>query len=308
MNYNHLYYFYVTARAGSVTEGAAILRIAQPSLSGQIKALESTVNRSLFRRVGRRIVLTSEGEFFFEHCRRIFEPGEELSKSIVSQAGPNPRLHLGICDEVERPFVVDVVGGLFKRSVKKRTPHFTMTSESHSSLMAQLKNRTLDAVITNYPTFEDGVQVLAEYGMPVVLVSHPDDPVSSYLPMKEKIDLGKISRQHPIQWVLPHRKLRLRTEAATYMEKQKIKGHVALESDVMGSLVRAVVDGIGMGFLPLPYVRPFIKQERLKIHGPKAGFWTHRLWLMANPVSSSNELTLELKASFENKMTGTTKK
>jgi DNA-binding transcriptional LysR family regulator len=56
MNYNHLYYFYVTARAGSVTEGAAILRVAQPSLSGQIKALESTVNRSLFRRVGRKIV------------------------------------------------------------------------------------------------------------------------------------------------------------------------------------------------------------------------------------------------------------
>jgi LysR family transcriptional activator of nhaA len=302
MNYNHLYYFYVTARAGSVTEAAAILRVAQPSLSGQIKALEETINRSLFRRVGRRIVLTAEGEFFFEHCRRIFEPGEELAKSIASQAGPHPRLHLGIGDEVERPFVVDVVGALFKRLSKKRPPHFTMTSESHLSLIAQLKNRTLDAVITNYPSFEPGVQVLCEFPMPVVLVSHPDDPVSKHLPKKQKIDLGKITKKNPVQWVLPHQKLRLRTEATAFMEKQKMSGHIALESDVMASLVRAVVDGIGIGFLPLPYVQPFIKQERLKIHGPRSGFWTHRLWLMANPVSASNELAIELKTSFESQI------
>ena len=302
MNYNHLYYFFVTARAGSVTAAAQILRVAQPSLSGQIKTLESTINRALFRRVGRKIVLTSEGEFFFEYCRRIFEPAEELENSIRSKSFANPRMHLGICDEVERPFVVDVVGKLFKNTLKDIKPQFTLTSESHLSLIAQLKNRTLDAVISNYPVYEVGVEVLCEYPMPVVLVCHPEDPLRSLQTDNDKFDLGKISRAHSIYWVLPHRKLRLRTETNALIERQKIRGQITLESDVLASLTRAVIDGIGIGFLPLPYVETFIKQDRLAILGSKQGLWVHRLWLLANPASSQSELAKALKASFESNM------
>lgn len=72
-NYNHLYYFYMTAKSGGVTFAAKALRIAQPSLSAQLKVLENTLNRKLFHKVGRRMELTPDGEQAFGFCRKMFE-------------------------------------------------------------------------------------------------------------------------------------------------------------------------------------------------------------------------------------------
>ena len=40
LNYHHLLYFYTVAREGSVTRASQALRLAQPTLSGQIRKLE----------------------------------------------------------------------------------------------------------------------------------------------------------------------------------------------------------------------------------------------------------------------------
>jgi LysR family transcriptional activator of nhaA len=52
-NFNHLHYFYVTAKFGGVTAAAKHLRISQPSLSSQMKTLERSLDVRLFQRVGR---------------------------------------------------------------------------------------------------------------------------------------------------------------------------------------------------------------------------------------------------------------
>ena len=41
---------------------AKALKTAQPSLSAQIKTLEGELNLSLFQKLGRRLVLTPDGE------------------------------------------------------------------------------------------------------------------------------------------------------------------------------------------------------------------------------------------------------
>ena len=40
-NYNHLYYFYVTAKAGGVNAAAQHLRISQPSLKQSAKSFRA---------------------------------------------------------------------------------------------------------------------------------------------------------------------------------------------------------------------------------------------------------------------------
>ena len=56
-NYNHMYYFYVTAKLGGVTNAAQYLHISQPSLSSQLKVFESTIEQKLFEKKGRRMQL-----------------------------------------------------------------------------------------------------------------------------------------------------------------------------------------------------------------------------------------------------------
>lgn len=61
--------FVTVAQLGTVSKAAQQLRIAQPALSRQIGDLEREVGFKLFDRVGRRLVLTSEGEQFLGDCR-----------------------------------------------------------------------------------------------------------------------------------------------------------------------------------------------------------------------------------------------
>src|SRR5262249_25046446 len=61
--------FVTVAELGSVSKAALRLRIAQPALSRQIIGLEQELGLRLFDRVGRRLLLTGEGEQLVAGCR-----------------------------------------------------------------------------------------------------------------------------------------------------------------------------------------------------------------------------------------------
>ncbi|MGH7036061.1 MAG: LysR family transcriptional regulator [Stellaceae bacterium] len=61
--------FVTVAQLGTVSKAAQLLRVAQPALSRQIGDLERELGFKLFDRVGRRLVLTTEGEQFLGDCR-----------------------------------------------------------------------------------------------------------------------------------------------------------------------------------------------------------------------------------------------
>ena len=46
LNYHHLFYFWTVARAGSITKACAELRLAQPTVSGQLRVLEDQDRKS----------------------------------------------------------------------------------------------------------------------------------------------------------------------------------------------------------------------------------------------------------------------
>ena len=69
MDLRHARTFVTVAELGTVSKAAVRLRIAQPALSRQISNLEQELGLRLFDRVGRRLVLTGEGEQLLDDCR-----------------------------------------------------------------------------------------------------------------------------------------------------------------------------------------------------------------------------------------------
>ena len=61
LNYHHLLYFWTAAREGSITKACRKLHLTQPTVSGQIRALEKSLKAELFERSGRSIALTDTG-------------------------------------------------------------------------------------------------------------------------------------------------------------------------------------------------------------------------------------------------------
>ena len=69
MDLRHVRTFVTIAELGTVSRAAEHLRIAQPALSRQIGDLEKELGIKLFDRVGRRLLLTGEGEQLLTDCR-----------------------------------------------------------------------------------------------------------------------------------------------------------------------------------------------------------------------------------------------
>src|SRR6266571_4382686 len=71
MEIHQLRYLVAVAEEGSFSRAAAKVRVAQPSLSQQIRKLEAEVGQPLFDRLPRSVVLTEAGRCFIEYARQI---------------------------------------------------------------------------------------------------------------------------------------------------------------------------------------------------------------------------------------------
>ncbi len=66
MDWDKLRIFHAVADAGSLTHAGEVLHLSQSAVSRQIRALEDTLNTTLFHRHARGLILTEQGEFLFE--------------------------------------------------------------------------------------------------------------------------------------------------------------------------------------------------------------------------------------------------
>src|SRR5689334_24816635 len=82
LNFHHLLYFWTVAREGSVASASAKLRLAQPTLSGQIHTLEDALGEKLFERAGRGLRLTDMGRVVSGYADEIFALGHELRQRV----------------------------------------------------------------------------------------------------------------------------------------------------------------------------------------------------------------------------------
>ena len=80
MDLHKLRGFHAVASAGGFTAAARKLRLTQPTLSLQVKALERELGMRLLERGPRRVTLTRQGEVLFGLATRLFETETEIDR------------------------------------------------------------------------------------------------------------------------------------------------------------------------------------------------------------------------------------
>jgi LysR family transcriptional activator of nhaA len=160
INYNHLYYFWLVAREGSVSKAAGRLGLAQPTLSGQIRTLESDFGERLFEKAGRGLRLTEMGRVVFRFADEIFSLGEELEEVVKRGAPERPlRLTIGLADVVTKPMAHRLIRPMLKPPSPVRV---VVREDSPEKLLAGLVANELDVLILDAPPGPDtGVQVFS---------------------------------------------------------------------------------------------------------------------------------------------------
>ena len=87
VNHQHLRAFHAIATEGSVTRAARRLNVAQPTLSQQIKALESRHRAALFERRRPPLTLTPRGRELFALTQRMFDASDEIDVLLGDSIG-----------------------------------------------------------------------------------------------------------------------------------------------------------------------------------------------------------------------------
>tara|TARA_B100001964_G_scaffold44176_1_gene49188 strand:- start:162 stop:1163 length:1002 start_codon:yes stop_codon:yes gene_type:complete len=105
--------FVAIAEAGSFTHAGERLNRTQPTISMQLKRLEERIGNSLFKRSGRRIELTSDGEALLAYAYRIINLSDE-AKQNVSNPGLEGLIKVGLPEW----FATDQLQGLLCRFVR----------------------------------------------------------------------------------------------------------------------------------------------------------------------------------------------
>src|SRR2546428_329337 len=115
LNYHHLLYFWVVAKEGSIVRASKELRLAHPTISGQIHRLEENLGEKLFARRGRHLVLTEVGRVPVRYADEIFSLGRELIDTLKGRASGKPlRLTVGVADVLPPSLVRRFLGPAFR--------------------------------------------------------------------------------------------------------------------------------------------------------------------------------------------------
>src|SRR5689334_23058279 len=85
MDLRHIRTLVTVAELGTVSKAALRLHVAQPALSRQIPSLEGEFGVKRFDRVGRRLLVTSEGERLLSDCRGLLNYPRAFSEQAQGQ-------------------------------------------------------------------------------------------------------------------------------------------------------------------------------------------------------------------------------
>ena len=151
LNYHHLYYFWVVAKQGSIARAVEELRLAQPTISGQIKQLEDTLGEKLFMRAGRGLALTEVGQLTYRYASEIFSLGREFQDVLKGRpsTGRAVPFRVGVSDLVPKLIAYRIL----EPALRLNEPiQLVCREDAPEILLAELSNHQLDLVLADTPT------------------------------------------------------------------------------------------------------------------------------------------------------------
>jgi len=149
LNYHHLLYFWTVAKEGSVTAACEKLHLAQPTISGQLKKLETALGEKLYERVGRELVLTDVGRIVFRHADEMFSISQELADVLKGRTAFRPvKLVVGIPEVLPKLIAFRLLQPALSLDEKVR---IICREGPMEQLLTQLATHELDVVFSDSP-------------------------------------------------------------------------------------------------------------------------------------------------------------
>jgi LysR family transcriptional activator of nhaA len=251
LNFNHLYYFHVTAAEGGVKPAAERLGVTQPTVSEQIRLLERALGVQLFERTSTGLRLTQAGRDAYAHTTTMFLAGERLVEGLGKTIDPvGVTLRVAMSAAMARTVAADFLMPVL--TVEQCRP--VIRTGEFNELLRELRAHEVDLVVGESEPLD-----VARAGLEVALVDRPTLVAIVGPTIEPREDWNNLSL------------LEFRAASAYHWEVERYLQDNGLHPKLMGELddaflmLEAVIRGGFVAFVPRSVAREAIRQKRVKV-------------------------------------------
>lgn len=270
LNFNHLYYFYVVARAGSISQAAEELRVSQSSVSVQIKQFESSLGHTLFNRVKTGVELTDSGLIVFQYADELFHDAERLQNALEAVEH-----HLGGTISVG---TVNSIGIYTLPALLKEfndvypDVKVGIVFKPPRELIEMARRNQLDFLLLTSNRQYPGLTLLSLRKIKLFLVAPAGHPLASL----DVVSPGELEKYPFLGF---EEGMETRTMIDSLFRRLSLSVEYAMESSNVAAIKRMMLAGLGLAILPETAVGPEIRRgEIIRLDVPSL-FLTQELTL-----------------------------
>ena len=276
MTFEQLRTLLAVAEAGSFTRAAQHLYLSQPAVSQHVLALERFLDRKLFDRKGRRLVLTLAGERLVAYAREVVRATDAMRAELAALDDPlQGVVAVGAIHSVGVYLMPQLIAAFHRAHPSVRIELKIGNTEQITDelLRGALDVACLDAVIT--PSSSRHFRrddFMSEDGALIVPPDHPwagrDDVAGAEL--------------HGEPVVMRERGARSRAALETELARHEVdlaRLRIEMELGSTEAIKQAVASGLGIGFVPACAVKREIAWGALGRATLRTGPFGRQLWL-----------------------------
>jgi len=240
MDFDHLKTFLEVSRQKSFSRAAEKLHVTQPSISAQIRSLETSLGHRLLERGGGKVTLTAAG--------RVFEPFAESCLTRLNHMSLTladlermPRGSLTVsANESTALYVLPVFFSKFGKQYPRVSLNIVRAERSRT--LELVLDREVEFGVVSLPLKDKRLHIEVIHTDDFVLVVPACHPFASL----EVVTLRQVAQQR----MLLLKQGRKREQLDEMFVQEKLYPRIAMELDSSELLKRLILKEMGIGFLP----------------------------------------------------------
>src|SRR5213595_3146323 len=252
MELHQLRYFVAVADEGNFSRAATKVRVAQPSLSQQIRKLEAEIGQPLFDRLPRSVVITEAGRCLLDYARQILASIGDARRCV---------------DELKGKIAGDVAVGAIPTIAPYVLPELVVTFQKHYP----------DVTLHIVEDVTEGIARRVEHlGSEPLLALLPE---GHPLAKQTEVSFDDLKSQ---RFLLLHEMHCLSQQVHHLLESRRLYPEVALAGSQLSTIANMVAAGIGLSIVPqmmvkhhatpgcvsLPFAPPVPERELNLLYNP----------------------------------------
>ena len=242
VTFRQLRVFTEVAQHGSMIRAAESLHLTAPAVSMQIKEVEAQVGLSLFDRHGRQVSLSTAGEYFLVHARRLLANLKEADNAMARfKRLDHGLLTIGIVSTAKY-FVPHLLARFHEEhpgvDVRLRVVG------NREQLVSMMEAGDVDMSVMGRPPKEIATRAEAFAAHPLVFVCPPKHRL---------LDVGRppVSLLQEQPFIVREHGSGTRAAMAAFFAEHRFEPHITMEMSSNETIKQAVMAGMGLSFLSL---------------------------------------------------------